>query len=506
MEKSNETYDIVLANGRVIDPETYVDGQMHVGIKADRIAAVSETPLEGKEVIDVSGLIVAPGFIDLHAHGQDIAANRMQAFDGVTTALELEGGMLPVGEFYANSAKEGRPLNFGISAGWLSARIMEMCPQATVDGKPVPTIDWIFTAFAHSEWVETVANDKQIAKIMGHVEQGLKEGSLGIGLPYGYAPGAGTKEIVALCTLAAKYRVPTFSHVQNMGVLDPHSAIESYIKVFGFAAATGADMHICHLNSTSSRDIDKAVPLVIEAQQTGLNITMGAYTYGTAESAMGAAEWDPKDVQARIGVEWSDFTRIRDMKSIGSKEELIEARKEGPGDWVTVRMLHEEEDTRDKSLLDMSVLFPGGGIETDGVPWTQSDGSSYKGKDWPLPKGLNSHPRSAGCYSRFLRKWVRERGVISWMDAIRKTSLIPAQIMGKGTPMMHKKGRIQVGADADIIVFDPETVTDKATFKESCQTSAGMKHVLVNGTFLIRDEQLDTEAFPGKPVRRPIRE
>jgi N-acyl-D-glutamate deacylase len=218
---------------------------------------------------------------------------------------------------------------------------------------------------------------------------------------------------------------------------------------------------------------------------------------------MGAAEWDPKDVQARIGVEWTDFTRIKDMKVIGSKEELIQARKDGPGDWTTVRMLHEEEDSHDKSLLDMSVLFPGGGIETDAVPWTQSDGSSYKGKEWPLPKGLNSHPRSAGCYSRFLRMWVRERQVISWMDAIRKAALNPALIMA-GTPMMAKKGRIQVGADADIIVFDPKTVAEKATFKEACQTSEGMKHVLVNGTLLIRDEQLDTEAFPGKAVRRPI--
>jgi N-acyl-D-glutamate deacylase len=152
----------------------------------------------------------------------------------------------------------------------------------------------------------------------------------------------------------------------------------------------------------------------------------------------------------------------------------------------------------------MSVLFPGGGIETDAVPWTQSDGSSYKGKEWPLPKGLNSHPRSAGCYSRFLRMWVRERGIISWMDAIRKASLNPALIMGKGTPMMQKKGRVQVGADADIIVFDPKTVAEKATFKESCLTSVGMKHVLVNGSFLIRDEQLDTGAFPGRAVRRPV--
>jgi N-acyl-D-glutamate deacylase len=500
----NEKYDVVIANGRVIDPETYLDGKFYVGINGGTIDAISETPLEGKEVLDAKGMIVSPGFIDMHAHGQDIAANRMQAFDGVTTALELEAGMLPVAKFYADSAKEGRPLNYGISAGWVTARIMEMCKQALVNGKPEPTIDFVMSAFAHSEWVETVADDQQIAKIMEHLEEGLKEGALGIGLPYGYAPGAGTKEIVALCNVAAKYNVPTFSHVQNMGVLDPHSSIESYIKVFGFAAATGAHMHICHLNSTSSRDIDKAVPMIIAAQKAGLNITMGAYTYGTAESSMGAAEWDPKDVHERIGVDWTDFTRIKDQKTMANKEEFLQARKEGPGDWVSVRMLNVEDSSRDKSLLDMSVLFPGGGIETDAVPWTQADGSGYKGKEWPLPKGLNSHPRSAGCYSRFLRMWVRERQVISWMDAIRKASLIPAQIMGEGTPMMQKKGRIQVGADADILVFDPKTVAEKATFKDSCQTSVGMKHVMVNGTFLIKDTKLDTNAFPGQAVRRPV--
>jgi N-acyl-D-glutamate deacylase len=496
-------YDIVLANGRVIDPETFLDAKMHVGIKGDGIAAVSETPLEGKEVIDASGMIVAPGFIDMHAHGQDIPSNRMQAFDGCTTALDLESGVLPVGEFYDNCAKEGRPLNYGITAAWHGARILVKNPEAAVDGKPVPTLSWIMSAFKYKEWVHDVADEKQVNEILSHVEAGLKEGALGIGIGYGYAPGAGSKEMTAVCQLAAEYGLPTFTHVQNMGVLDPQSAIESYLKLLGLAAGTGAHMHICHLNSTSSRDVDKAVPLIRKAQAAGLPVSMGAYTYGTAESGIGAEEWNPEDVQERIGVQWSDFTRLRDMHSFASKKEFEKARETEPQNWVMVRMLHEEEDTRDRALLDLSVLFPGGVIETDGVGWLQADGSVYAGKEWPLPE-VNSHPRSAGCYSRFLRSWVRERGVISWMDAIRKASLNPAQILGKSTPMMKKKGRIQVGADADVIVFDPETVAERATFKEPNQTSAGMKHVLVNGSFLIRDEQLDTEAFPGRAVRRPI--
>jgi N-acyl-D-glutamate deacylase len=501
--KVNESgpFDIVLANGRVIDPETYLDDAMHVGIKGDRIAAVSETPLEGKEIIDASGMIVAPGFIDMHAHGQDIAPSWLQAFDGVTTALELEAGRLPISAFYDNCAKEGRPINYGTSVAWAFARVATMNPQM---GKPEPTFEWLAGALAYKEWVNNVADERQIDQIMAQVEQGLKEGGLGIGVLYGYAPGAGTKEMVALCELAAQYGVPTYTHVQNFSVLDPKSSIESYVKLIGLAAATGAHMHICHLNSTSARDIDKAVPLIRKAQAAGLSISMGAYTYGAAESGIGAAEWDPKDVQDRMGVDWSDFTLVRNLHDFTTKEDFEAAVKAEPGSMVIVHILHEDDDPHDRALLDLSVLFPGGVIETDSMPWNSADGAIYHGKEWPLPKGLSSHPRSAGCYSRFLRKWVRERGVISWIDAIRKASLNPAEILGKSTPMMRKKGRIQAGTDADIIVFDPERVTDRATFKEPCQTSAGMKHVLVNGSFLIRDEQLDTEAFPGRPVRRLV--
>jgi N-acyl-D-glutamate deacylase len=319
-------------------------------------------------------------------------------------------------------------------------------------------------------------------------------------------PAAGTKEMVGICQLAAEYGVPTYTHVQNFSVLDPKSSVESYVKLIGLAASTGAHMHICHVNSTSCRDIDLAAPLISSAMKAGLPVSVAAYTYGAAESAIAAAEWDPKDVRERLGVDWSDFTFVRTGKDCESQEEFEKMVKTEPGNLVIVHFLHEEEDAHDRNLLDLSVLLPGGGIESDSVSWVQPDGKWYRGKEWPLPKELGNHPRSAGCYSRFLRSWVRERGVISFMEAIRKASLIPAQILEKSTPLFRKKGRIQAGADADIIVFDPETVADRATFKEPCQTSAGMKHVLVNGSFLIRDEQLDTEAFPGRAVRRPVTE
>jgi N-acyl-D-glutamate deacylase len=504
MSEQNVVYDIVLTNGRVIDPETYLDGKYNVGIKGDQIAAVSDQPLQGKEIIDVSGLIVSPGFIDTHAHGQNITSARVQAYDGVTTALELEAGILPIGEFYDNTTKEGRPINFGASVGWAFARVVTFNPEKAVKGKPVPILDFMFGNMGLKEWVEDLADGDQLEQILEMTEQGLKEGGIGIGVPWGYAPGAGLKELQELWELAAKYERPTYTHVQNLSMLDPNSSFKNHIELMGLAAATGAQTHVCHLNSTSLRDITAIREVVKNAQAAGLPITTEAYVYGAGESGIGAAEFDPEDVRERMGLDWSDFTLVKTNKDFSSKEEFVKARTENPGDQVIVHFLREDDKAHDAALLDISVLYPGAAICTDAIAWVKPDGSFYWGDEWPLRKDLSNHPRAAGNYSRFLRKWVREREVISWMDAIRRTSLNACLILEGCVPAMKKKGRLQEGMDADIVVFDPETITEMATFRDPCQVSKGMKHVIVNGAFLIRDESLDTEAMPGRAVRAPI--
>ena len=115
-----------------------------------------------------------------------------------------------------------------------------------------------------------------------------------------------------------------------------------------------------------------------------------------------------------------------------------------------------------------------------------------------------AHPRSAGTYSRFIGRWVRERNAISLLEAIRKTSLNPAKILENSVPQMKQKGRLQVGADADIVVFDLETIIDKATYTEPAKLSAGFRHVVVNGTTIIDEGKRQGEALPGQPVRRPF--
>ena len=504
MAPRNGKYDVVLTNGRVIDPETYFDKVCNVGIKDGKVVTISEDALSGKVEKDVTGMIVSPGFIDMHCHSQNIPGNRMQAFDGVCTALELEAGMLPIGEFYDNCAKEGRPINYGASAGWAFARVVTMSPEAAVNGKPVPNIAFMFGNLGRPEWVENTPTAEELEEILALTEQGLKEGGIGIGVPWGYAPGAGLGELGDLWSLAAKYNQPTYTHVQNLSVLEPNSGRKNMVELMGLAAATGAHTHICHWNSTSLRDIPKIREIVKNAQDRGLNITTEAYVWGGGASGIGAAEFNPDDIRERLEIDWSDLTLVKTMKDFSSKDEFVKARTEGPSDSVIVHFLREDTDPKDAALMDMSVLFPGTSICTDCIPYTTPEGTFYEGTEWPLPEGLSNHPRLSGNYTRFLRKWVRERGVISWMDAIKQASLNSALILGDSVPGMKKKGRLQEGMDADIVVFDPETVGETATFANPVSLSKGMHHVIVNGTFVIRDEKLDTKAMPGQPVRAPI--
>lgn len=494
-ESTASTYDIVLTHGRVIDPETKLDAVRNVGIKDGTIAAVSTARLNGRLVVDATGLIVAPGFIDWHAHGQSTLADRMQAFDGVTTTLELEAGMLPIGRWYDLQARSRRVLNYGASSSWAIARI------STLEGRPLPEEPRATTVFANfrlKKWPNDIATPEQTRMIVNLVEQGLKEGGLGIGVVPGYAPGSGYKELLAVHEVAAKYKVPTYSHVRSEGDVDPLSAAQAYGEVLSFAAATGAHVHICHLNSTSFRDLPLAVSMIDRALAEGLNVTVEAYPYGAASTGIGAKFLDPDNL-SRVGMTYESVEyQGRRLNEVSFKE----LRAENP---AAIVVPHFYELPRDQKLLDMAVLFPGGIIASDAMPWLSTKtGKEVDLNAWPIPDDAFSHPRSAGTFTRFLSQYVRDRKLISWSDAIAKTSYLPAKLLQETAPQMMKKGRLQVGMDADVTVFDPATVQDRATYEQPNQKSVGVKYLLVNGTFVIQDRELDTKAFPGQPVRRSV--
>lgn len=495
------TYDLVINNGHIVDPDSGWDGPGNVGIQGDKIAIISKDQLTGKKVIDATGLIVAPGFIDLHAHGQKTSAGWMQAFDGVTTGLELESGLLGIADYYDRVAKEGRPINYGAASSSVSARI------AVMEGeKPDPDIGWFFGNFSKPEWQQNLETDQQVDQMLALVEQGLKEGGIGIGINAGYAPGMGRKEYYRLAELAKKYDVPTYTHIRYVSCIEPRSSFEAMEELIGLSFNPGAHMHICHLNSVSLRDIEDIAQMVKTAQANGANLTVEAYPYGAASTSVGAQFIRDPDWKERLGAQASDIELLGKPLDDAS---LADLQKNEPGDVVVFHFLRPETNETDNKLLSTSVLYPGGAIASDAMPWQQT-GPDIKGNVfieenvWPLPKGSFAHPRSCGTFTKFIRMFVREQKQISILEAIRKTSLIPAQILEKSTPQMKSKGRLKVGADADIVVFDLEKLTDRATFVEPCQTSVGMEYVIVNGTPIIQAGELDSTLRPGKPVRRPI--
>lgn len=490
---------LVIAGGRVVDPASGMDSVGDVAVMDGRIVAVGTSLGEAERTIDATGLVVAPGFIDLHAHGQSLPADRMQAFDGVTTTLDLEAGVLPVLSWYRKQADRGRVLNYGAAANWAFARI-----GAMTGSNSESSLEAFGNAMRDRRWIENVASETEVAGILDRLAGGLNEGGIGIGILNAYAPGAGVQELTAVCQLAAKHDVPTFTHVAFMSRMDPESAAEAYIRLIGYAGATGAHMHICHFNSSSKTDIERCVALVAKAQAQGLPITVESYPYGTGSTVLAAAFFSDPEFEARNGTGYDSVQRVTDGRRFRDREELLAAQAAEPSTLVLWHVLDIENNAHHRDLLDMAVLYPGGAIASDAMPWTLSDGKPYTGDAWPLPKDATSHPRSAGCFTRFIREWVRERRKVSLIEGIRKCSLIPAQILEHSTPAMRAKGRLAAGADADIVVFDYNTLTDRAEFSAMNRPSEGVRHLVVSGHPLIADGVLDLAARPGKPVRRPV--
>ncbi len=496
---AQQPFDIVIQGGRVIDPETGLDAVRNVGIRGNSIAEITEAKIEGARTIDAAGHVVAPGFIDLHAHGQNLGDYRMQAMQGVTTMLELESGVLPVSAWYEDQAKKRLPLNYGTAAGWTYARIATF-----TETEPEATVKYFQDAQSLGNWKNDLATPEQEEKILGYVKQGLDEGGLGIGINAGYAPGYGRKEYFALAQLAAERDVATYTHVRYASNVEPKSSFEAVQELIANSAITGAHMHLCHINSTSLKDIHPIMEMIDGAFERDLNITVGAYPWGAASTVVGAAMFSGEGWPDRMGSTAHSFQLGLERMT---EEQLADYQKNKPGTFIVWHFL-DESNPDDLALLDVSIMHPRILIESDEMFWMFMDDKghieNYDGDAWPLPEEAFSHPRSNGTFAKILRSHVRERGVLSLDEAIRKMALMPAQTLEGFVPQMKKKGRLQVGMDADIVVFDPETIRDVGTYEKPNQPAEGVQSVLVNGELIVAQGELILDAAPGQPIRRTV--
>ena len=462
---SLKTYDLVISGGRVIDPETGLDGIRHIGINQNRIDAVSRVPLNGREVINATGLVVSPGFIDLHAHGQNIIGQTYQVRDGVTTALELESGVYP----FPNQEQEVQSLSkqlserggkslihYGYSAGYYGARLR-------VKGNDQKKLKY-----------ETASITEQ-REILSYVEQQLDKGAIGIGLPLDYmSKGINDDELAGIFYLAARRKVPVFVHIR---MSDDASDPSGFEELVALVRKTKASLHMVHLTSTGLGRVPHYIALMDKARADGLDISTEVYPYTANATGINAQILDG-DWQTRWGISYQDVEWPPTGKRFTGKPMWNEYRKKYPNGGVIMHSMKEE-------WVEMAIRHPGIMIISDGN--IQSFNQRV-------------HPRVAGTYARVLGRYVRQKKVISLSEAIAKMSYLPAKRLENFTPLMKRKGRIQVGADADITIFDSNEVIDQATFAEPNQFSTGIRHVVVDGQVVVKDEMIRPEVYPGQPI------
>ena len=458
---SQAPYDVVILNGRVIDPETRSDAVRNLGISNGVIKAISTSNLQGRTVIDARGLVVSPGFIDLHQHGQDEENYRFKAMDGVTTALELEVGTGDIDAWYAQRDQKSL-INYGVSAGHLAARMVAMHEPL----KFLPTGDAARRA----------ATDAEIDEMKQQLERGLQRGAVAVGFGIQYTPNASRWEILEMFRVAARYGASCHVHMRHAGVKEPGSSIQALEEVISAAAITGAPLHVVHIQSTGGPATPKLLQMIAEAKSRKLDVTTECYPYIAGMTDIKSAIFD-EGWQEVFGIDYKDLQWAATGERL-TKETFSEYRK--TGGMVAVFSMTEE-------IVTAAIKSP--------ITMIASDGILENGK---------GHPRTAGTYSRVLGNYVREQHALTLMDALTKMTLMPAQRLEKRVPLMRNKGRIRLGADADFTIFDPQSIVDKSTFQEPAKYAEGIKFVLVNGVLIVKDGQLQSNTYPGRPVRAPL--
>jgi N-acyl-D-aspartate/D-glutamate deacylase len=465
--RGGDDYDLVILGGRVMDPETELDANRNVGIVDGEIVAISDRAMSGRDTVDASGCVVAPGFIDLHTHGQDPVSFRLQAADGVTTALELEIGVYPVADWLAARAGEAL-INYGATVSHPAARVKLLTGVDIGHFAVLPQGSELMRVWS-GDHIYTELDSAQIADLSALISRGIDEGGLGIGFGITYTPGASRVEILRLFELAALRGVPAYVHLRGA---NSGGTLGAFQEVIADAAATGASVHIVHMNSSADEMAKIALQLIRGARERGLDVTTEAYPYTASSTLIESALFD--------SWEGADDSTYHRLQWAGTTERLTAAtfrKYRAQGGWVVI---HGRNETTNEWIVAQPDVM----VASDGIPFLY----------------VAAHPRGAGTFSRVLGHYVRERAALSLMQALAKMTIMPAKRLEGTAPSMARKGRVQVGADADLTVFDPASIIDLATYDSPDTPSGGIRYVMVGGTLVVRDGNVVDGVFPGSAV------
>lgn len=443
-------YDRVILGGRVMDPASGLDAVRNIGIQGGRIATITTDAIRGRDTVDARGLVVAPGFIDLHAHGQTPETYRFEALDGVTTALELELGTSDVAAWY-RERERGELINYGVSIGHIKVRMAVMHDSGAV----MPVADAAYRA----------ATPAEIREITERMVTGLEEGAVDIGAGFPYTPAATRDELVAVFRIAAKTKTPIHVHIRP-GVAGLEEAL-------ALAAATHAPLHVVHINSSALAETPSMLKLIREARARGQDVTTEAYPYTAGMTEIQSAT-------------------IQDIYRTAPDARLTELEWPPTGE----RLNRESFERYTRLGGPVAVYSNTEAMVTAAIasPLTIVASDAY----WRNGTG---HPRTTGTFAKVLGRYVRETHALSLMDALRKMTLLPAQRLERHVRAMRQKGRLQVGADADITIFDAGLVLDRSTYREPTLPPVGIQHVIVNGVSVVVNGRAVEGVAPGTAVR-----
>lgn len=459
-----QPFDLVIAGGRVIDPESGLDEVRDIGISGDRIVKIGPGPFTGADTLDARGRIVAPGFIDIHRHAHGDISYRYAARDGVTSAFELEIGAPDVDAWYRMMGP-ARLINFGVAAGHIGARMQVLGDKSFL----LP-----------SGPGRGAASEAQIQEILAMIEKGLAAGAVAVGVGTAYTPGASPQELAAVVGLAARHGA--FVHAHLGGGL---RRLAAFLRTADQARAA---VHVAHINSTAGGDIGEWLRALREARERGLDVTTELYPYTAGSTLIQSALYDGWE-------SWPD-ERFASLQWAATGERLTRetfARYRAQGGSV---ISHANTEAN----LRVSMVDP--------LPIIASDG----GRDMA---DQPTHPRATGTFARILGRYVRDEKLLTLHDALRRMTIEPARRLERRVPEMLHRGRLREGAFADITVFDPATVNDQSTYTNPAAYSTGITHVVVNGVPIVRGGVLDEKAelqgqqvpmgprVPGRPIRAP---